>query len=188
MHASNIAVVPTPARQSTRLHFYAELFVIGIVTYILHEGAHWLAGLMLGAQMQPSLNGVRYLSAPTPGQHAFVDIAGPVMTIVQAALAFVLVRRSGSLRAFGFLYMAAFMRAVAGLVSFKMLNDEARVSLFLHLPVWLLPVAVAGALIALAAIASRRLQLGWKVQLLCYLMASVTTSLIVGGDYLYTRR
>jgi len=188
MRASTVTPFQVPAHGRTGVRFYAELCLIGFITYILHEAAHFLAGTLLGAQMQPSLNGVRYLTPLRAGQRAFVDIAGPMVTVLQAALAYVAVKHGGSLRAFGFLYMAAFMRAVAGLVSFKMLNDEARVSLFLHLPVWLLPVAVAGALMALVALASRRLRLGWKTQLLCYLVASVTTSLIVGSDFLYTRR
>ena len=188
MQASIVAPVQNPDHIRAGVRFYAELCLVGFITYIVHEAAHWLAGTLLGAQMQASLNGVRYLSPLSAGQRAFVDIAGPVVTVLQAALAYVVVKRSASLRAFGFLYMAAFMRVVAGLVSFKLLNDEARVSRFLHLPVWLLPVAVAGGMIALVALASRRLQLGWKTQLLCYLVASLTTCLIVGGDFLYTRR
>jgi hypothetical protein len=175
-------------RRAGNVVFYVEMFVIGILTYILHEGFHWLAGTLIGAEMQASLNGVRFLTPLSPGQRAFVDIAGPAVTLAQALVAYAVVKRHASMRAFALLYMAAFMRIVAGLISLKFPNDEARVSVYLHLPAWVLPVGMAGVMFSLIVMASRRLHLGWKTQVMCYIMASVTISLIVGGDMLYTRR
>ncbi|KFI06349.1 hypothetical protein JN27_16465 [Massilia sp. BSC265] len=61
-------------------------------------------------------------------------------------------------------------------------NDEARVSMYFGLGKWTLPVLVAGGLIALAVSASKRLALGWKDQVFCYLVASLAVSAIVGLD------
>jgi hypothetical protein len=169
------------------LGFYAELVLIGLITYIIHECAHWLAGAAMGAEMKASLNGVRYLTALTPGQRAIADMSGPLATILQGICAYLLVRRTQSLRAFGCLYLAAFMRIVAGLISFTFLNDEARFSTYLDLPAWVVPVAVGGFLLAMLVAASRELRLGWKAQLGCYLVASVTVTLIVGVDMLAKR-
>jgi hypothetical protein len=187
MQPLTINTVIQPSRRTVAFQFYAEMFVIGFLTYAVHEAAHWFAGFLMGAEMLPSLNGVRYVTALSPGQRAFADIAGPAVTIVQALIAYVMIKRHASMRAFAFLYMAAFMRVVAGLISLKFPNDEARVSVYLNLPAWVLPVAVAGGMFALVAVASRRLGLGWKTQVLCYVVASVTTMVIVGGDMLYTR-
>ncbi|MET0857916.1 MAG: hypothetical protein ABWY27_14260 [Telluria sp.] len=188
MQPLTINTLIQPSRRTVAFQFYVEMVLIGLVTYAVHEAAHWFAGSLMGAEMMPSLNGVRYLTALSPGQRAFADIAGPAVTMAQALIAYVVIKRHASMRAFAFLYMAAFMRIVAGLISLKFPNDEARVSLYLNLPAWVLPVAVAGGLVALVAVASRRLGLGWKTQLLCYVVASVTTTVIVGGDMLYTRR
>ncbi len=188
MQPLTINTLIQPSRRAVAFQFYVEMFLIGVLTYVIHEAAHWFAGYLMGAEMKASLNGVRYLTARTPDQRAITDIAGPAVTIAQALIAYVVIKRQASMRAFAFLYMAAFMRIVAGLISLKFPNDEARVSVYLNLPAWVLPVAVAGGLFALVAMASRRLGLGWKTQALCYVVASVTTMVIVGGDMLYTRR
>ncbi len=162
--------------------FFLWLVVVFFVTNLLHEGAHWLAGAAFGFDMRFGLNAVRYLSPAEPWQRMVTDAAGPVFTILQGIVAYVLVQRSGSQLAFAFLYTAAFSRLTALLVSVMHPNDEARVSMYLGMGKWTLPVLVAGGLIALVVVASRRLALGWKDQLLCYLVASLAVSAIVGLD------
>lgn len=164
--------------------FFLALVVVFFLTNLLHEGAHWLAGAALGFEMRFGLNAVRYLSPSEPWQRAVADAAGPLVTVIQGIVAYLLVRRSGSATVFAFLYAAAFMRLTAGLVSVMHPNDEARVGMFLGMGKWTLPVLVAGALIALAVSASKRLGLGWKDQVVCYLVASLTVSAIVGLDLL----
>jgi hypothetical protein len=53
---------------------------------------------------------------------------------------------------------------------------------YLGLGKWTLPVLVAAGLILLTAKASKHLQLSWKDQVLCYLVASFAVSVIVGLD------
>lgn len=162
--------------------FFAWLFLVFLITNVIHEFAHWLAGAAFGAEMTPTLNAIRVSSPMIPWHKAVLDAAGPAVTIVQAIIALVFVLRSGSYKAFAFLYAAMFMRLVAGLVTVINPNDEARLSMFLELGMWTLPVAVAALLVALVARAHRRLGLNWKDQLVCYLAASVAVSLIVGVD------
>ncbi len=162
--------------------FFLVLVLVFFVTNLLHESAHWLAGAAFGFDMQFGLNAVRYLSPTEPWQRMVTDAAGPVYTILQGVLAWVLVRRGASTTAFAFLYAAMFSRLTAGLVSVLHPNDEARVSLYFGLGKWTLPVLVAAGLLALVVAASRRLGLTWKDQLLCYLVASLAMSAIVGLD------
>jgi hypothetical protein len=162
--------------------FYLWLVLVFVVTNLIHEGGHWLMGAALGMDMRFGLNGVRYLSATTDWQRALADASGPLVTIVQGIVAYVLVRRTASLKAFAFLYAAAFMRLVAGLVSVLHPNDEARLSMYFGLGKWTLPVLVAAGLIVLAAKGSKRLGLTWKDQALCYLVASLAVTAIVGLD------
>ena len=167
-----------------KLHarFYLWLALAFLITNLIHESAHWLVGAALGFDMQFGLNGVRYLSPALPWQRALADGAGPIVTIVQAIAAYVLVMRTAAPKAFAFLYAAAFMRLVAGLVSVMHPNDEARVSMYFGLGKWTLPVLVAAGLITLAIKGGKRLGLSWKDQLGCYLVASLAVSAIVGLD------
>lgn len=162
--------------------FFPWLVLVFLITNLVHESAHWLMGAALGFEMRFGLNAVSYLSPTLPWQRALADGAGPAVTIVQAIIAYILVMRTASLKAFAFLYAAAFMRLVAGLVSVMHPNDEARLGMFLGLGKWTLPVLVAAGLIWLAARASKRLGLTWKDQLACYLVASLAMSAIVGLD------
>ena len=162
--------------------FFLWLVLVFLITNLLHEAGHWLMGAALGMDLKFGLNGVRYLSPTEPWQRALADAAGPLVTIVQAIVAYVVVQRSASLKAFAFLYAAAFMRMVAGLVSVLHPNDEARLSMVFGLGKWTLPVLVAVALILLAIQGSKRFKLTWKDHVLCYLVASLAVSAIVALD------
>jgi hypothetical protein len=162
--------------------FYVWFVFAFLVSYLIHETAHWLTAMALGIDAEFRLNAVRYLSPTAPWQRALIDGAGPALTIAQAILAFVLVGRGASAKAFAFLYVAAFMRFAAAVVSLLHPNDEARISMLLGLGKWTLPVLVAGGLILLAAKAGKRFQLTWKDQVLCYLVASLAVSVIVAAD------
>lgn len=174
--------VPTGNFMKLKPSFYLLLAVVFFVTNLLHEGAHWVAGAAMGFDMRFGLNAVRYLSPTEPWQRMVADASGPVFTILQGIVAYVVLRRSASRLAFAFLYTSAFSRLTAGLVSVLHPNDEARVSMYLGLGKWVLPVLVAGGLVALVVAASKRLALGWKDQVLCYLAASLAVSAIVGLD------
>jgi hypothetical protein len=162
--------------------FYPWLIAAFLISYLIHETAHWLMGAALGMDVQFRLNAVRYLSPTAPWQRALADAAGPLVTIAQALIAYLMVQRGASVRAFAFLYVAAFMRFAAGVVSVAYPNDEARLSLAAGLGKWTLPVVVAAGLVVLAYKGSRRLGLTWKDQVLCYLVASLAISAIVGLD------
>jgi hypothetical protein len=162
--------------------FYLWFLAAFLVSYLIHESAHWLMGAALGIDVEFRLNAVRYLSPTQPWQRALADVAGPAVTIVQAIIAYVWVMRRGSVKAFAFVYVAAFMRFAAAVVSVLNPNDEARLSVYLGLGKWTLPVLVAAGLILLTAKASKHLQLSWKDQVLCYLVASFAVSVIVGLD------
>ena len=162
--------------------FFVWLALVFLITNVLHEAGHWLMGAALGMDLKFGLNGVRYLSPTAPWQRALADAAGPLVTIVQAIIAYAVVRRSASLKAFAFLYAAAFMRMTAGLVSLMHPNDEARLSMYFGLGKWTLPVLVAVALIVLAIRGGKRFKLTWKDHVVCYLVASLAVSAIVALD------
>jgi hypothetical protein len=162
--------------------FYLWFVLVFLITNLIHEAGHWLMAAALGMDPRFGLNGVKYLAAQSDLQRALADAAGPLVTIVQGIVAYVVVRRSASIKAFAFLYAAAFMRMVASLVSLMYPNDEARLSMVFGLGKWTLPVLVAMALIVLAIQGSRRLGLTWKDHMVCYLVASLATSAIVGLD------
>lgn len=164
--------------------FYAVLAGAALFSFLVHEGAHWAMGTALGYPMVMSLNHVHLASGSyaTPLHGQLVTAAGPAITIAQALLAFALIRLKGFRFAYPFLVLACFMRALAALVSLAHPNDEARLSLQWGLGQWTLPLLVVLGLFVLTWLGSRRLQLGWRVNLPSYLLASLCITLIVGTD------
>jgi hypothetical protein len=71
---------------------------------------------------------------------------------------------------------------VAAGVSVFNLNDEARISQMMGWGSWTLPAIVVSLLLVLTIIASRTLRLSWKVNVLCYVVASVVATAVVGLD------
>lgn len=162
--------------------FYLVLLLTGIASFLVHELAHWLTGLVLGYEMVATLNSVTPMGSVTPRDLALIAGAGPLLTVGQGLLGFWLVWKSRSHLGFALLYIAFFMRLVAAGVSVFNPNDEAKLSQLLGLGTWTLPVLVVGGLLALVVVASRRLQLKLRDQLLCYVVASVAVTLVVGVD------
>ena len=171
-------------RNRVDARFYITLVIAVVLTFAVHEAAHWTAGLALGHDMVISLNGV--VAAPgtaVPARDAFViTAAGPAMTVLQALIAFALIRSRGALLAYPFLFTAWFMRFAAAFVSLFHPNDEARMSLHLGWGQWLLPIVTVLALLLLTWIGARRLRLGWTTNTAIYVLCSLLFAAIVFGD------
>jgi hypothetical protein len=166
--------------------FYCVLVLAAVATTLVHETGHWAMGVALGHEMAMTFNEAYAVSPKeVAADHGMlITAAGPVITIIQALIAFALIRFRGQLLAYPFLFAACFMRFAAAFVSLSHPNDEARLSIDLLGGMWWLPAAVVLALLALTWSATRRLGLGWKTNLACYLLCSAMTAAIVFGDRL----
>lgn len=167
--------------------FHALLFAVGVATFCVHEFAHWITGVALGHDMVATPNHVWARDAIGTWDQARVAAAGPVVTIVQGVFGYLLVRRRRSHFGFALLYMAFFMRLLAAAVSVFNPNDEARISQLLGLGTWTLPALVVAGLLVLLVASSGALQLRFRDQFFCYLVASIVVSMIVGVDMLIWR-
>jgi hypothetical protein len=166
---------------------YALMFIpAALLTWLPHEFAHWQMGEALGYDMWMSLNGGglegggAYDSAL---DRSLVDAAGPLITYILAIAALALIRTTRSLLLYPFLFLQFYMRAVAlGISVVSQPNDEARISLELGLPLWLLPGIAVTLLLALTVIGSRTVKAGWTGNVIAYVMASLLSAAIVFLD------
>lgn len=171
--------------------FYGLLLAVCAASFIAHEGAHALAGQLLGYDMAMTLN----RAWPRAGGYAsathaqLVTAAGPAFTIVQGLIGAALVRwrRRGAHAAYAALFAATFMRFAAACVSLVHPNDEARLSLDWGLGHWSVPAVVVLGLLILTIDASRRLRLGWRTNVLAYVTCSLVCAVVVGSDAWLTR-
>jgi hypothetical protein len=129
------------------------------LTFLLHEGAHWATGELLGNEMAMTLNVAYPISRAyiAPWHATVVAAAGPLVTLIQAVVAYAISVRRKSTAAYLFLLAAVVMRVLAlGVNVIARPQDEAKVSLALGLGPLALPLVMCGVLIALAGSASRR--------------------------------
>jgi hypothetical protein len=173
-----------PAGDTVHLRLFAILLFASLATTLVHELGHYGMGTALGHAMKMSLNHAAPVSAnATPASDLLLIVAaGPLVTVLQALVAFFLIRNRGLLFAYPFLFAAWFMRFAAAFVSLAHPNDEARLSIELLGGMWWLPAGVVLGLSILLWSASRRLGIGWKTNTVCYLICSVMTAAIVFGD------
>jgi hypothetical protein len=164
--------------------FYGTLVAAAFLTFVFHEAAHWSAGTLLGYDMTVGLNH----AVPRAGEYrstrdAFlVDAAGPAFTVLQAILAFALIRCRDFAPAYPVLFVACMMRFAAMVVGVAHPNDEARMSAALGWNPWMLPGLVVTGLLALTWLGSRRLAIGWRRNVTSYLICSAVFALVVWLD------
>ncbi len=160
------------------------LIVATLLTFILHEGAHFAAGEALGYDMWVNLNS----AGLARGQYSvdwhthFVSAAGPIITVLQALIGFLLVRKFQWFGAFAFVFSALIMRIVAMLMSANNPNDEARISAWLGLGTWTLHIAVVAVLLVLTLKAGAKLKLGWRSYIFAYFIVSIALAAIILGE------
>lgn len=160
-------------------------------TFVAHEGAHWAMGEWLGYDMFLRANSAGLASGLYRSEldAQLVTAAGPAFTLLQAAVAFALIRAFGAGFAFPFLLSALLMRVLAAGVSLGKPNDEMRLSLWLGLGEWTVFAGVIGFLLVLTVLGAMRLQLGWRaIAAGVGLWIAAASALILGETYLPTYR
>jgi hypothetical protein len=119
-----------------------------LFTWELHEFFHWLAGELLGNPMAMTLNTCYPLSGNylASWHEHVVSAAGPLITLVQAGVVFLMLKRNKTLLLFPLLLTCLYSRAMAGVMNIINPNDEGRLSLALGVDVFFLSVIVTGIL------------------------------------------
>ncbi len=154
-------------------------------TWVVHEFAHWLTANLLGYESIMQLNGTFYADGekPTEWHKILVSASGPIMTILQGLVIFLLLKyREWNKYLYPLLFTAFYMRFLAGLINFINLNDEGRISEFLGIGTFTLSIIVSGLLFYMVFKISRKYNLNLKFQVLTTLLVMVTSSILILSD------
>ena len=165
-------------------YILVTIFLIG-AAWIFHEFVHWLTAELMGLDSIMKLNSVSYVDpkSATEVQKAIVSISAPFATILQAVVAFFWLNKKGwNKYVYPLLFMAFYMRLLAGVLNIFMPNDEARVSIYLGLGTFTLSILVSSFLFWLVYSISKRYQLNWKFQLWNFILTSIVCWAIVFGE------
>jgi len=153
---------------------------------LLHEGAHWLSGELLGYDMKAGIGRAWPVDPPryqTLLDELIIIIAGPLVTLLFAIMGACFVIFRGAVWGYTFVFAAWFMRTLAMVISaINNFNDEARFSILLGWEWWVVPSLMVGVLTLLLVYTGKRAGITWKLNLLFYMICSVGFSLVVFFD------
>ena len=170
---------------------YVFTVVLSVLfTWLLHEFAHWLTSEAMGYKAAMTLNSTGYLNERPEGfQEMMVSAAGPLITIGQALLIFLILEFGyWNKQLFPFLLTPFYMRLLAGGMNAINPNDEGRVSLFFDFGLYVLPLVVSGILLLMVFIVIRRHQLRARFILGTVLAIMVASSVLILADQFFRIR
>ena len=127
------------------LRYIGLIFLVVILSCVIHEFGHYITGTLLGNHMGMTLNRTFPIGGEyqAPWQQVFVDSGGPVLSILQAVVALALIQwRGGNELSYLFLIEPVTLRIWPYLVSPLTSQDEARVGEQIGMNPWILPVIV----------------------------------------------
>jgi hypothetical protein len=171
--------------QKVTLKYIITGILAVIFTWVIHEFAHWLTSELVGYETIMRLNGTSTVSGqnPTDIHKSIISASGPIVTVLQGVMAFLLIKsRNWNKYLYPFLFTAFYMRLLAGLMNFINPNDEGRISAFLKIGTFTLPIIVSGLLFYMVYKISKEYNLNWKFQLWTTVIIMIASSVLILSD------
>ena len=170
---------------------YILVFVIAVFfSWIGHEFAHWITGEYLGYKMAMTLNS----SYPVGGfyssdlHYQIVSAAGPIFTLIEAVLIFVLMMNKKRVYLYPILFTCFYLRFLATILSFRKPNDEARISAAVGFGKFTLPLLMTGILFLLVLKISKTYKFNLKFNLTNLGLVILFSSIIILADMYFKVR
>lgn len=170
---------------------YLFIFAIAVfLSWMLHEFAHWIVGECLGYKMIMTLNSGypanRYYSKDL--HYQIISAAGPIFTLCEAILIFILMTRQRIILLYPFLFTCFYMRLFATVISFRKPNDEARISSAIGIGKFTLPLIITIVLFALIYKISKIYKFDSQFNLANFGLTLLFTSIIILADMYFKVR
>jgi hypothetical protein len=178
-------ILPTEKKIDSR--YVLVTLLATLFTWEVHELAHWLTGELLGNDMVMTLN----TGYPEAGQYKhernaiLIDAAGPFITVLQAVVVYMLIKKGRSLNLLPLLLAPFYMRTLAAFFNLINLNDEGRISKALGIGTFTLPIIVALVLFYMVYDAMKARRLPLRIIFVSLLIILVTSSILILSDQIF---
>ena len=166
--------------QKLSFSYVGWVLIAMLFTWLIHEFTHWFTAYALGYESRMTLNTVSLVKGSYTSEfhNHLVSATGPIITIIQAILVFVLMKKGRlDFRAWPFLFLPFYTRVLAGVMNYINLNDEGRISHALGIGDYTLSILVSAGLGYLMVKTAQREKYGsrfhWVTVLLCMFFSSV---------------
>lgn len=170
---------------------WGYLMVISIAvifTWFIHEFAHWVTSELFGYTTVLRINSTSTLKGEDPTQlhQMIISASGPIITLFQALAVFLILKTKPWVKdLYPFLFTAFYMRLMAGVMNFINLNDEGRVSEYLGVGSFTIPLLISGILFYFVYSISKKYKLSWKFQLATSLGVMIVSSILILSDQFF---
>ncbi len=189
----HIHVVHKLKMTDQKITFKYILATVGAVifTWILHEFTHWITSESLGYESIMKLNSVTANDGQerTDWHKVYISGSGPLITILQAIIVFLILRTKGwNKLLYPLLFTPLYMRLLAGAMNFVNPNDEGRISEFFGLGLFTLSIIVSGLLFLLVYKISNKYGLKSKFNTWTAIIIMVVSSILIMSDQFFDIR
>jgi hypothetical protein len=155
-----------------------------VVSWVLHEFAHWTTGTLLGYEMGMTFNKAFPVSRKynSDWHYQAISAAGPVFTLVKAFVVFLIMQQKKTILLYPFLFTCFYMRLFAAVITIRNPNDEARISKSIGLGTYTLPIIMVTILSFLVYKISVKYHFSWKFNLINLGLVVLFSSIIILAD------
>jgi hypothetical protein len=165
--------------------FYCLLAVV--FSFMIHEFAHWVMGECLGNKMRMTLNtGYPVALKYNKDWHfAVVSSVGPLVTLLQAIIFYLLIRRYSNRNLYPFLFTCFYLELLSGILTFRNPNDLGRIGVYLNIGLFTLPTLFIIIHFLLVYRTCKRENYKWRFILTTLFFVILFSSLWVGVNQLH---
>jgi hypothetical protein len=113
-----------------------------VATFLVHELSHWTIGEFLGYEMRMTLNIVYPIAGKydKDWHYAFISFVGPLVTLIQAIIFYRLIKEYSNNNLYPFLFTCFYLELLSGIMNFRNPNDLGRISQYLNIGLFTLPI------------------------------------------------
>jgi hypothetical protein len=178
--------IPAKANKTDTRYIFVTAVAV-VITWVLHEFAHWLAGVFLGYDMVMTFNSTfpvnnRYT---TDLHYQLISAAGPALTLAEAIIIFMVMMQRKVKLLYPFLLTCLYMRFLATVMSIRNPNDESRISKSIGLGTFTLPIIMIAIFFILVYKVSRQYRFDTKFNAITVVLIIVFSSLIILADQFF---
>jgi hypothetical protein len=158
-----------------------------VFSFVIHEFAHWIMGELLGYEMRMTLN----TGYPIAGKYdedwhfTVISSVGPLTTLLQAIIFYLMIRRYPNRNLFPFLFICFYLELLSGLLTFRNPNDLGRISKYLGIGLFTLPIIFTAIHFMLVLKTSKRENYTLRFMLSTMLLIILFSSLWIITNQLY---
>lgn len=163
-------------------------FAAVLFTWFIHEFAHWLAYTLQGYDAFMGLNkaGVRGDEVPNIDQQVLGAAAGPIITVLQAILAYGFLKKNDwNKYVYLILFIPFYMRFLAGLMNVIQPNDEGFIGQQLGIGMFTISIIISAFLFWLVFKTSKSYQLKARFHVFTTLLIMFFSSVVIMVDQMF---